>query len=340
MIEASEAAMGFLPGIAFGKYTKNYIVWDKERRLLAARALKEPDGQLPDIICFQEVENIHAIRIFNQRYLDNYYPYSVLIDSYDPRNIDVGLLSRYPVREIRSHIDVLDDSGDRIFSRDCLETEIELPDGLILTLFLNHMKSKLVLKKRGESDIDYHSRILQSHQRRLKQAEKVSEYINERFRGFHDQALYAVIGDFNDTAFSPWLAPLMNSPYLTDLIAAHRHIDDRWTYYWRSSGRVSQIDFILASQALARRVDSVVASDTQRKPHIERQGLAYRELNDSGDILPNKVTLAYFETDPVTPSPHNIPANEKIQFRHSRYPEVMQDWRVNISDHCPVKVWL
>ena len=73
-IEASEVAMGYLPGTAFSKYPSQYIVWDAERRSLAARALKEPDGILPDILCLQEVENIQSIRIFNQRYLGSHYP--------------------------------------------------------------------------------------------------------------------------------------------------------------------------------------------------------------------------------------------------------------------------
>src|SRR4030042_7169020 len=54
--EAAEAGLtGFLPGVSFGRYgEKQYIVWDTQRRQLAARALKEPDGVLPDILCLQE----------------------------------------------------------------------------------------------------------------------------------------------------------------------------------------------------------------------------------------------------------------------------------------------
>jgi len=104
-----------MPGLAFGKYTKRYIVWDAERRELAARALQEPDGILPDILCFQEIENIYAIRKFNQKYLDNYYPYSLLIDAYDPRNIDVGILSRFPMIEVKSHIEERDAKGNTPF---------------------------------------------------------------------------------------------------------------------------------------------------------------------------------------------------------------------------------
>ena len=96
-VEAQEVATGYLPGIAAGKYAKGrYVVWDAARRKLVAQALKAPDNSLPDILCFQEVENIQAIRILNQRYLGETYGYSLLIDGYDPRNIDVGVLSRFP----------------------------------------------------------------------------------------------------------------------------------------------------------------------------------------------------------------------------------------------------
>jgi endonuclease/exonuclease/phosphatase family metal-dependent hydrolase len=340
LIEAGEVGLvGYLPGRAFGNYTSRFIVWDAQRRDLAARALSEPDGQLPDILCFQEVENIHAIRIFNERYLAGYYPYSLLIDAYDPRRIDVGLLSRFPVNEVRSHIDELDDQGNRIFSRDCLEATVELPGGELLTLFINHLKSKFVRRQANETDAHYNDRVLASHQKRLAQAQGVADYVDARFLGQHTQALYAVIGDFNDTPESPWVAPLINSPHLTDILAAHRPRTDRWTYYWRSRGRVSQIDYILASSALATRINNLVAADPTRRPHIERQGLAYRELNNANQVLPREAWLVHFESDAVTPAPANASPNEKVDFRFPRYPDVFPHWRSNISDHCPVKVW-
>jgi hypothetical protein len=29
-----------------------------------------------------------------------------------------------------------------------------------------------------------------------------------------------------------------------------------------------------------------------------------------------------------------------VDFDFPRYPEVIESWRNNLSDHCPVKVWL
>ena len=340
LIEASEVgAKGYLPGIAFGRYTKNYIVWDPVRRKLAAQALRAPDGKLPDVLCLQEVENIQAIRTFNQRYLDDHYPYSLLIDAYDPRNIDVGLLSRYPIVDIRSHIDDTDSRGNRIFSRDCLEATVDLPGAAKLTLFINHLKSKLVFRKKNESDAHYHARILASHKRRQLQAQKAKKIMAERFAGNHANALYAVIGDFNDTPQSPYIKNLIKSGHLTDLLKAHRSTKDRWTYYWRSASRVSQIDYILASKKLAARVAAAVGADAGKRPHIERRGLGFRKLNAAGEVLPKTAKLVHFEQDPVTSAPGNVSAEERIDFRFDRYAEVMTDWKKNISDHCPVKIW-
>ncbi len=339
--EAERAQLiGFLPGLAFGNYASTqYIVWDQGRRTLAAQALAEPDGVLPDILCLQEVENIHAIRVFNDDYLGGHYPYSLLIDAYDPRLIDVGLLSRFPITGARSHIDDVD-AGQRIFSRDCLEAQIELPDGETLHLLLNHLKSKYVRRRAGDTDAEYDARVLVSHNKRLRQAQAIADYIDERFEDRQTSALYAVVGDFNDTPLSPWLAPLMNTPRLTDVLARHRPLDDRWTYYWRSEGRVSQIDYVLVSRALRARVDARVAADAAHTPHIERQGLGYREVSDAtGLILPSRVRLRHFEDDGVTPVPANVPPEVRLDFRFARYPAVMADWHDNISDHCPVKVW-
>ncbi|MFQ5810388.1 MAG: endonuclease/exonuclease/phosphatase family protein, partial [Armatimonadota bacterium] len=152
-------------------------------------------------------------------------------------------------------------------------------------------------------------------------------------------ALYAVVGDFNDTPESPYLAPLLTSTHLTDVISRHRPLDDRWTYYWRGRNRVSQIDYVLASRALRRRVDQVVQNDGTRRPHVERAGLAFREWSVNGEILPQRARLVHFEPDIATPANPNATPDSRVPFRFPRYEEIIEDWRRNISDHCPVKVW-
>ena len=339
-VEAAEVGLdGYLPGIAFGRYTSSFIIWDQQRRQLAVQALMEPDEQLPDILCFQEVENIQAIRVINQDYMGGYYPYSMLIDAYDPRNIDVGLLSRFPIKEVRSHADDLEQNGIRTFSRDCLEVTIDIPGNNDLTIFLNHLKSKFIQRNAGETDASFNQRRLNDHLRRQNQAQTVRNIVSQRMQGNHATALYAVIGDFNDQPESPYLQPLLSYNQLTDILRRHRPDNDCWTYYWRSRNHVSQIDYILVSRALRDRIDTFVQANPNRIPHIERRGLAFRELNATGEVLPRQSNLVHFETDPVTPLPAGATPSEKIDFRFPRYPEVIQDWHNNISDHCPVKVW-
>lgn len=340
-LDEASAATGFVPGAAFGEYpSTSYIVWDSNRRDLATYALSEPDGTLPDILCFQEVEGIEAIRILNDRYFSNFYDYSFLLDAYDPRNIDVGILSRYPIVHVRSHIDRRTSIGEQLFkSRDCLEVDIDIPGSKTLTLFVNHLKSKFVDRRKHNTPAKYQAEKLKGHKKRLRQSEEIMKIIAERFDGEHTTALYAVIGDLNDTAYSPWVAPLFNSPRLTDLVATHIPQNERWTYWWRSKNRASQIDFILASRALASRVESTVNGDNSKKPHIERSGLAYREWSTSGETLPKEANLLYLEDDGVTPTNPNAPDGEKVGFRFPRYDLIIQDYRNNISDHCPVKVW-
>lgn len=342
LIEATEiASMGYLPGASFGRYPQTrYIVWDAIRRELAAAAMEEPDGRLPDILCLQEVENIQAIRVFNSRYLNNHYSHSLLIDAYDPRNIDVGILSTCPIVNIRSHIDDTIADGSRPFcSRDCLEADFELPDGEILTLFVNHLKSKLVIRRANETNAQYRARVLQSHQRRLSQATEIARLVDQRFRGHHGTALYAVVGDFNDTPESPWLAPLMNSQRLTNIIAEFHGVNDSWTYYWRNRSRVSQIDYILTSRALRNRIRQQAQNNPNRQPYIERAGLAFRSWSVNGETLPREVTLVHFEPDIATPAVPGATPDSRLPFRFPRYEEIINDWRRNISDHCPVKVW-
>jgi endonuclease/exonuclease/phosphatase family metal-dependent hydrolase len=154
--------------------------------------------------------------------------------------------------------------------------------------------------------------------------------VAERFKGDHNTALYAVIGDFNDTEESPWIAPLLRSPHLVNVLAQTRPGEDRWTYYWRARGRVQQIDHVLASKALAARVT---------KTHIARAGLAYRALNKAGEALPKEVTVTHFDDDGVTPQPPIVTADEKVPFGFERYAPIFENVGNNISDHCPVKVW-
>ena len=155
----------------------------------------------------------------------------MLIDGNDARGIDVGLISRFPIEEVRSHID--DRRGRKeVFSRDCPEMRVSLGEDLDLWVLLNHLKSKASGTARA------------SGARRKGQAEAIVAIL-ERFDLRKD--LVIVAGDLNDTPGSGPLAPLLGVPDLydvLDIVAA----DDRWTYHY--GGRKQQIDYVLVSKPL------------------------------------------------------------------------------------------
>ena len=86
-------------------------------------------------------------------------------------------------------------------------------------------------------------------------------------------------------------------------------------------------------------MDAAVADDDEHTPHIERMGLAYNKLNASGEVLPRQANVIHVDDDGVTPMPAGAPAPSKVDLDFPRYPEVIESWRNNLSDHCPVKVW-
>ena len=108
---------------------------------MTALALARGKISSPDICCLQEIENMQALRNFSGACLDKKYPNALLKDSHDPRLIDVGVLSVYPICKVVSHIDEKDHRGYYLFSRDCLEVTFNV-GGKNLTLFVTHLKSK------------------------------------------------------------------------------------------------------------------------------------------------------------------------------------------------------
>jgi len=65
-----------------------------------AELVKEMDL---DVLAVQEVEDIDTLNLFNRDYLqDQKYDHVALIEGNDPRRIDVGILSKYPLGGITS----------------------------------------------------------------------------------------------------------------------------------------------------------------------------------------------------------------------------------------------
>lgn len=208
-----------------------------------ARVIREVGADVQGLV---EVEDRPTLERFgNQAALKGAYPYNLVVDGNDSRGIDVGLLSRFPLGRVRTHIFDPAPTGQRIFSRDCLEVEVLLPGGRPLFLLLNHFKSQ---GYGSPADNDA---------RRTAQAGRVIQIL-----GGYDltRDLVVVAGDFNDRPDHAPVAGLVHLPGLTDVLA-RKFADprDRWTYKDRS-----QIDYLLVSQPLA---------DAMADAGVERRGL-------------------------------------------------------------------
>jgi hypothetical protein len=76
------------------------------------------------------------------------YKYTALIEGNDPRLVDVGLLSQYPIGYLTSwqHTVHPDNPDNFVFGRDLLEIEIynKSRSRKLFTIFNNHLKSHYV----------------------------------------------------------------------------------------------------------------------------------------------------------------------------------------------------
>lgn len=196
-----------------------------------------------DIIVLVEVEDRPGLQKFHNNVLlpllketgRTGYPYLLLIDGNDERGIDVGILSRFPITDISTHVFDLP-GAPPIFSRDCAEYFIEVP-GLAdrLLVMANHFASK------GSDPT--------GTRRRAPQARRVKDIVDQRLaQGFTH---VIVAGDLNDEPDSASLAPLLQGSPLKDAIHAFAaQIDPTGKRLGTYDTGKAQLDYLLLSAPL------------------------------------------------------------------------------------------
>jgi endonuclease/exonuclease/phosphatase family metal-dependent hydrolase len=191
----------------------------------------------PDILICVEVEDRPTLLRFNAQVLGPEYgldyAHAMVIDGNDDRGIDVGVLSRYPIRSVRSHVDDLGPTGSRVFSRDCPEYLVDLPGGRSLVVMPSHFKSK-----RGGNDDKV-------RERRLLQAQRTAEIARDALR---TRSLVLVGGDLNDTPDSAELAPLFADGFV-DVQSHPSWPSDRPGTYDTGTA-ANKIDYLILSPRL------------------------------------------------------------------------------------------
>jgi len=229
-----------------------------------ARVVKAIDA---DILCVVEVDDRIALKRFNEYLLKKEnveYSHAMVIDGNDERGIDVGILTRYPIASIKTHIDDTFKSTNgqtyKIFSRDCAEYTIDIGGGKFVHCLCNHLKSK-----------GYGSPA-SSNAKRKRQADRIVQILQS-----YDltKDLVVVAGDLNDTPGSAPLKKLMAVPNLIDVL---KDVNPKWTYHTGND----QIDYLLVSQPIA---------DNLKEVGIERRGI-FKTGNIHFPEVTNKVTQA------------------------------------------------
>ena len=191
----------------------------------------------PDILLTVEVENRPTLGRFNEQVLRAkfgfVYPHGMVVDGNDARGIDLGILSRFPIVEIRSHVDDPAPNGGHLFSRDCPEFDIILPTGERLIVVANHLKSK----RNGNDQA--------SQNRRQAQAERAHEIA---VAALARSKLVLLGGDLNDTPDSQALASLFTDGF-QDVMSHPNYPTDRPGTY--ETGLPShKLDYLIMSPRL------------------------------------------------------------------------------------------
>jgi predicted extracellular nuclease len=239
---------------------RKFEIFDAETKKVTAEAIAATNA---DIVALQEIENLDTLKRFRSEFLKGRgYAHAMLIDGNDPRQIDVAVLSRYPIVCARSYQHETVPGGESLFSRDCLVVDIAVAPRKTLTLFVNHLKSMLDKKDRANGRRN-------SAPRRRVQAERVVEIVRERFGARPGDAPFVVLGDLNDYMQTDD----QGAPSIDALVAwnqVENVVDrlpqaERWTHFWADKKAYRQLDYLLPSKALA--------AASRGLPVIERRGL-------------------------------------------------------------------
>lgn len=200
-----------------------------------------------DLVLLQEVENLPLAEALAAR---AGYPEARLVEAFDPRGIDVAVLSRAPIGRYVSHLGETGPDGRPLWSRDCVEAHAAAQGGA-LVLVGTHLVSKIT-DPGGD--------------RREAQAARMRE-IADAVSASDPDALVLVGGDLNDEPGSHSLGPLLGDGEWVDPLE-QVGLGVAWTWSGASGG--ARLDYLLlprnqawraVSAAVVEGADVAAASD-------------------------------------------------------------------------------
>ncbi len=175
-----------------------------------------------DIVLLEEVETQQSLDGLLRKVPQ--FPQSHLGETYTQASVDVAVLSRHPILEVRSHRNqsiARPDGSYTRFSRDLLEVHLDV-DGKRVIVFAAHFRSKV------NDDPD----------RRMAEANASRAILLDSAKEFPD-ALVVLGGDLNDV---PGSGPINALDEALLRVARDRPESETWSYFY--SGRGQAIDHL------------------------------------------------------------------------------------------------
>lgn len=252
-----------------------HVTLTDDARQQTAQAIRDTEA---DLVCLQEVDDSRVLDDFHDLYLKRsagvHYGWRRLLAGNDPRGIDVAAISKTRIA-VDSHreltfddLDLFNDElkelgetpGSRIFRRDALEVTTKVEERH-LVIFVCHFKS--MAGGRGKTQPV-----------RVAEATAVRRIVEERFDD-PAQENWLIAGDLNDytedeqgNRVEGGLEPLLGDGFCVNLVA-NLPDGERWTHYFPGERSRHQLDYLLASPAIAERNPGV-------RPEIIRRGQPHR----------------------------------------------------------------
>lgn len=214
------------------------LVKPRQQLEALARSIRKLDA---DVIALEEIENRGYLERFVEVFLpDTGYEDVVQFEGNDDRGIDVALISRIPVGEVRSnrHVSFPGPDGRPMrFARDVLEVTLRPTDGEEFEVWIVHLVSNF----QGR---DY------SEPFRVAEARQIRKMLDTALER-NNNARIVVAGDFNDTWDSESLQTLVGKGP-KQLWSAALDYSGKPPITYNQKPYLSMIDFVLCSPAMAK----------------------------------------------------------------------------------------
>jgi endonuclease/exonuclease/phosphatase family metal-dependent hydrolase len=246
-----------------------------DSRQQTAQAIRDTQA---DLVCLQEIDDSRVLDDFHDLYLERSagvrYGWRRLLTGNDVRGIDVAAMCKRRIvvdshRELTyEELDLFNDEleelgetpGSRIFRRDVLEVTTRVGQRQ-LVVFVCHFKSMAGGRE-------------ETMPLRIAEATAVRRVVERRFDD-PAEAAWLIVGDLNDYThdengdpIESGLDPLFEGGFCENLVEK-LPAAERWTHYFPAERSKHQLDYLLASPALAQR-------NPDAQPEIVRRGQPWR----------------------------------------------------------------